>query len=124
MSFASLCTFFKQSTCMLSSLHITNLDLFSIFLYQHMAHVNNKTNCPVVVIDNLDSTIRDLAFDCFVLNRYGNYDQIASYNYLHANVTNIHDVCIVTVKVGSSLINFHEDKFTKGNHLRIENFTL
>ncbi len=90
----------------------------------NIAGVNKRTNCPVVVIDNLDSTIKDIAFDCFVLNRYGNYNKNAPYNYLHANVTDIHGVCIVTVTIGCSPINFHKDKFTKGNHLRIENFTL
>jgi hypothetical protein len=88
-----------------------------------MVGVNKRTNCPVFVIDDLDSTIRDVTFDCFVLNRYGNYDKIAPYNYLHANVIDIHSVCTITITFGGSLINFHKDKFTKGNHLKIENFT-
>jgi hypothetical protein len=78
-----------------------------------MAHVNKRTNRPVVVIDDLDLTIKDLAFDYFVLNRYGNYDKIAPYNYLHVDVTNIHYVCTIIVTIGGSLINFHKDKFTK-----------
>jgi len=72
----------------------------------------------------LDSTIKNVAFDCFVLNRYGNCDKIVVYNYLHVDVIDIHNVCIVTIIVGGSLINFHKDKFTKGKHLRIEIFTL
>lgn len=84
----------------------------------------NKINHSVVVIDDLDSTIKNIAFDCFVMNRDGNYDKIAPYNYLHANVIDIHGVCIVIVTIRSSLINFHKYKFTKGNHLIIENFTL
>jgi len=87
-----------------------------------MAGVNKRTNCPVVVIDNLDSTIKDIAFYCFVLNRYGNYNKNAPCNYLHADVTDIHGVCTVTI--GRSPNNFHKDKFTKGNDLRIENVTL
>jgi hypothetical protein len=86
--------------------------------------VLTRTNCPFIVIDDLDSIIKDIDFDCFVMNRYGNYDKITPYNYLHANVTDIHGVCIVTIAVGGTLINFHKDKFTKGNHLKIENFTL
>jgi hypothetical protein len=89
-----------------------------------MVGVNKRRNCPVVVIDDLDSIIKDVAFDCFVLNRYGNYDKIAPYNYMHANMTNIHGVCTITITIGGSFINFHKDKFTKGNHLRIGNFTL
>jgi hypothetical protein len=71
----------------------------------------------------LDSTIRDITFDYFVLNRYRNCDKIAPYTYFHANVTNIHGLDTVTISIGGSLINFHKDKFTKGNHLRIDNFT-
>jgi hypothetical protein len=89
-----------------------------------MAGVNKRTNCLVVVIDDLDSTIKDITFDCFVQKRCGNYDRTAPYNYLHADVTDIHGVCTVTVTIGRSPINFHKDKFTKGNHLRIENFAL
>jgi len=88
-----------------------------------MVGVNKRTNCPVFVIDDLDSTIRDVAFDYFVLNRYGNYDKIVFYNYLHANVIDIHSVCTIIITFKGSFINFHKDKFKKGNHLRIEIFT-
>jgi hypothetical protein len=85
-----------------------------------MVGVNNRTNYPIVVIDDLDSTIKDAVFNCFILNKYGNHDKIATYNYLHVDVTDIHNVCTVIVR--GSLINFHKDKFTKGNHLKIDNF--
>ncbi len=88
-----------------------------------MVGVNKRTNCLVFVIDDLDSTIRDVTFDCFVLNKYGNYDKIVPYNYLHANVIDIHNVCTITITFGGSFINFHKDKFTKGNHLKVEIFT-
>jgi len=89
-----------------------------------MAGVNKRTNRLVVFIGDLDSTIKDITFDCFVLNRYGNYDKTAPFNYLHAGMIDIHGVCTATVTIVGSLINFHKDKFTIGNHLRIENFTL
>jgi hypothetical protein len=54
-----------------------------------MASVNH----PIVVIDDLDSTTKHGAFDCFVLNRYGNYDKTTAYNYFHANVIDICGVC-------------------------------
>ncbi len=82
-----------------------------------------RTSHAIVVIDNLDSKIKNINFDCFVMNRYGNYDKIVPYNYLHVDVTDIHGLCIVTVTIGGSLINFHKDKFIKGNHLRIEKFS-
>jgi hypothetical protein len=78
-----------------------------------MARVNKRTKYLVVVIDDLDLTIRDVDFDCFVLNRYGNYDKIVPSNYLHADVTNIHYVCTVIVTIRGSLIDFHKEKFTK-----------
>ncbi len=59
-----------------------------------MVGANKRRNCLVVIIDNLDSTIKDVAFDYFVLNTYGNYDKIVFYNYLHANVTYVHGVCM------------------------------
>jgi hypothetical protein len=54
-----------------------------------MVGVNKKTNCLIVVIDDLESTIRDITFDCFILNRYGNFDKITPYNYLHADAIDI-----------------------------------
>jgi hypothetical protein len=72
-----------------------------------MASVDKRRYHPVVVINDLDSTIRDVAFDCFVFNRYGNYDKITPYNCLHANVTNIHNVfIIIIIIVGGSLSIF------------------
>ncbi len=78
-----------------------------------MASVHKRRNRSIIVIDNLDSTIKDITFDCFVLNRYGNYDKTAPCNYLHANVIDIHDVCTITITIRDSIINFHKDKFTK-----------
>jgi hypothetical protein len=89
-----------------------------------MASVNKRRNCPIVIINDLDSTIINMTFDYFVLNRYGNYDKTIPYNYLHADVIDIHDVCTVNVIIGSSFINLHKYEFTKRNHLRIEDFTI
>jgi hypothetical protein len=89
-----------------------------------MAGVNKRKNGPVVIIEDLDLTIRNMTFDYFVLNRYGNYDKTIPYNYLHADVIDIHNVCTANVIIGGSFINFHKDELTKGNHLRIEDFIL
>jgi hypothetical protein len=89
-----------------------------------MVGVNNKTNCPVVIINDLDSTIKDVAFDCFILNRYGNHDKIATYIYLLVDVTDIHNVC--TVIIGGSLINFHKNitfSMQTLSHLSTRGFT-
>ncbi len=82
--------------------------------------VNKRINPPIVVLDELDSTIRDMAFECIVLNRYGNFEKVALYSYLHADVTNLHGFTTVIVTIGSASINFHLDKFLKRKHLRID----
>jgi hypothetical protein len=83
--------------------------------------VNKKTNCHVVVLDELDSTIKDVAFECIVLNRYENFENLASYLYLHADVKDLRRFITITVTIGGTLINFHLHKFVKWKHLRIEN---
>jgi len=70
--------------------------------------VLTRTSHAIVVINNLDSKIKNINFDCFVMNRYGNYDKIVPYNYLHVDVIDIHGLCIVIVTIGGSLINFHK----------------
>ncbi len=84
--------------------------------------VNKRANCLVVVMDELDSTIKDVAFECIVLNRYGNFEKFAPYLYLHVDVTYLHGFTTITMTIGGVLINFHLDKFVKGKHLKIENF--
>lgn len=84
--------------------------------------VNKRTSRLVVVMDELDSTIKDVAFECIVLNRYGKFEKVAPYLYLHANVIDLHGFTTITMTIGGVLINFHLDKFVKGKHLRIKNF--
>jgi hypothetical protein len=86
--------------------------------------VNKKTNCHVVVLDELDSTIRDMAFECIILNQYGNFEKLASYSYSHADVTDLHGFTTIIVTIGGTLINFHLHKFVKWKHLRIENCSM
>jgi hypothetical protein len=82
--------------------------------------VNKRINPPIVVLNELDSTIRDMAFECIILNRYGNFEKVALYSYLHADVTNLHKFITVIVTIGSASINFHLDKSMKRKHLKIE----
>jgi hypothetical protein len=86
--------------------------------------VNKRTNHLVVVLDELDSTIKDVAFECIVLNRYGNFEKATPYSYLHADVTNLLGFIIITMTIGGVLTNFHFDKFVKGKHLRIDKFLM
>jgi hypothetical protein len=44
--------------------------------------VNKRTNCLFVVLDELDSTIKDVAFHYIVLNKYGKFFKVAPYSYL------------------------------------------
>jgi hypothetical protein len=42
--------------------------------------VNKRINPPIVVLNELDSTIRDMAFECIILNQYGNFEKVALYS--------------------------------------------
>jgi hypothetical protein len=85
--------------------------------------VNKKTSCHVV-LDELDSTIKGMAFECIILNQYGNFEKLASYPYLHEDVIDLHGLTTITVTIGGTLINFHLRKFVKWKHLRIENCSM
>jgi hypothetical protein len=84
--------------------------------------VNKRTNRLVVVLDELDSTIKDVAFECIVLNRYENFEKVAPYLYLHADAIDLHGFTTITMTIGGILINFHLNKFVKGKHFKIELF--
>ncbi len=59
-----------------------------------MVNVLMKEGKLVVVVDDLDFRIKDVAFEAKVFNRYGTFDQIAnrsmenpSYAHLHYNLS-------------------------------------
>jgi hypothetical protein len=69
----------------------------------------------IVVVDDLDFEIRDVAFESKVFNRYGTFDQIInksmenpSYKYLHYDLLDRVVLTIITLKVKSPHIEMHE----------------
>jgi hypothetical protein len=59
----------------------------------------------IIVMNDLDFGIRDVAFEAKVLNRYGTFDQIAkknmedpSYAYFHCDLLNKTPLTIITCR--------------------------
>jgi len=50
-----------------------------------------------------------------ILHRYKNFEKTNLYSYLHGDVTNLDGFTMVIVIIRGVLINFHLDKFMKGN---------
>jgi hypothetical protein len=80
-----------------------------------MAIVSLKEAKIIVVVDDLDFEIRDVAFESKVFNRYGTFDQIInksmenpSYKYLHYDLLDRVVLTIITLKVKSPHIEMHE----------------
>jgi hypothetical protein len=83
----------------------------------------------VVVVDDLDFRIRDVAFETKVFNRYGTFDQIANrnmedlgYAYLHCDLLDKAALTIITLRVKLLYIEMHEQHLQKGMFLRVEIF--
>ncbi len=69
----------------------------------------------VVLVDDLDFGIKDVAFEAHVFNRYGIFDQIAnkgmedpSYAYLHCDLLDRATLTTITLRVKSPYIEMHE----------------
>ncbi len=84
-------------------------------LFYTMAIVSLKEAKIIVVVDDLDFEIRDVAFESKVFNRYGTFDQIInksmenpSYKYLHYDLLDRVVLTIITLKVKSPHIEMHE----------------
>jgi hypothetical protein len=69
----------------------------------------------VIVVDDLDFGIRDVAFEANVLHRYGTFDRIAnrnmkylSYAYLHCDLLDRVTLATITLRTKSPHIDMHE----------------
>jgi hypothetical protein len=76
-----------------------------------MAIVPMKEVRLVVVVDDLDFKIRDVAFEAKVLNRYGTFDQIANrsmedlgYAYFHCDLLDRAALTTITLRMKSPYI--------------------
>jgi hypothetical protein len=80
-----------------------------------MVIVLMKETRLVIMVDDLDFRIRDVAFEAKVFNRYGTFDQIAnksmenpSNTYLHCDLLDKAALTTITLKVKSPYIEMHE----------------
>jgi hypothetical protein len=67
----------------------------------------------VVVIDDLDFRITNVAFEAKVFNKYGTFDRIANrnmegYAYLHCDLLGKVALTIITLRMKSPHIKMHE----------------
>jgi hypothetical protein len=71
----------------------------------------------MITIDDLDYIVRDVAFEGFVLNHYGNFGSSSVFAYLHGDVTNQFGFSIVSVTLNGALVTLHNVKFICRNHV-------
>ncbi len=83
-----------------------------------------------MLVEDIDHTIHNVAFDCFVLIVYGNSFFSRSlaksivYSYLHANVIDSVGNTTIIISIKGALIETHFKFIKKGNFLRLENFSI
>jgi hypothetical protein len=80
-----------------------------------MVVVPMKEVILIIVVDDLDFGIRDVAFEAKVFNRYGTFDRITNrnmedpnYAYLHCDLLDKVVLTIITLKVKLPCIEMHE----------------
>jgi hypothetical protein len=85
-----------------------------------MATILVKEGRLVVVVDDLDFGIRDVALEAKVFNRYGTFDQITNknmedlgYAYLHCDLLDMVTLTTITLRVKLLHIEMHEQHLQK-----------
>jgi hypothetical protein len=83
----------------------------------------------IVVMDDLDFQIRNVAFEAKVFNKYGTFDRIVnrnmenpSYAYLHCDLLDRAALTTINMKVKSPHIEMHAQHLQKGLFMNVENF--
>ena len=82
---------------------------------------------PTVLLEEIDNTIRDVVFECFVLSCYGSSmspSKSPTHWFFHADVTDTVGTTTITVTVKGNLVKTHVDKLKRGKFLRLENFSV
>jgi hypothetical protein len=84
----------------------------------------------VVVMDDLDFRIRNVALEAKVFDRYGTFDVIENknmddpgYAYLHYDLLDM-AILTITLRVKSPHIKMHEQHLQKKLFVRVENFVI
>jgi hypothetical protein len=92
-----------------------HLGKFFLFFSYTMVVVLVKETMLVIVVDDLDFGIKDVAFQAKVFNKYGNFDRITNknmedlgYAYLHFDLLDWVALTTITLRVKLPYINMHE----------------
>jgi hypothetical protein len=81
-----------------------------------------------MLVEDIDHTIHNVAFDCLVLSVYVNSSFSRSlaksivYSYLHANVIDFVGTTTIIISIKGTLIKTHSKLIKKGNFFRLEFF--
>jgi hypothetical protein len=78
----------------------------------------------MITIDDLDHIVRDIVFEGFVLNHYGNFGSSSVFAYLHVDVIDQCGISTLSVTLSGALVTLHGDKFIRRNHMQIKKFTM
>jgi len=111
-------------------LHWGNFSWFSYFTMLSSIVIVHKSK-RVVGIDDLNMGFHDVAFEGFVLNRYGIFYHITKktmddlgYGYLYCKLFDRVGLIIITLLVKSLHIQMHENVLQKGLYVKVENFKI
>jgi diacylglycerol kinase family enzyme len=102
---------------------------FFFFFFNMMAIVPMKKARLVIMVDDLNFKIKDVAFEAKVFNRYGTFDRIAnrnmedpSYAYLQCDLLDRASLTTITLRVKSFYIKMHEQHLQENMFMKVENF--
>ncbi len=83
-----------------------------------------------MLVEDIDHTICNVAFDCLVLSVYGNSSLFRSptkfviYSYLHANFINSNGTTTIIVNIKGALIKTRSKLTKKSNFFLLEFFSI
>ncbi len=88
-----------------------------------------RYECPILLMEDIDHTMRNVVFNCLVVNVYGNLSisctspsKYMASAYLHAYVIDIVGTSTITFSIRRSLIKTHVEFIKKSCFLWLENF--
>ena len=108
--------------------------LFSSFSFSYLVCcryfegiMTKRVERPSVLLEEIDNTIRDVVFECFVLSCYGSTmspSKSPTHWFLHVDIMDIVGTTTITVTVKGNLVKTHVDTLKRGKFLRMENFNV
>jgi hypothetical protein len=93
--------------------------------------MEKRNECPTLLMEDIDHTVRNVVFECLVLTIYGNslilstfLSKSMAFSYLHSNFIDIMGTTTITVNIKGGLIETHAEFIKKGSFLQLENFSV